>query len=117
MSENEYNIEPLSEATQDGAELIEDLDRDWLADVDQALRNEDSQSTMSLIEGHTPADIANLLINLPLRRARSLFALLPVGLQHPGRTGPGSEYPADHKRFTVKQRAHWQCLHVPAHRQ
>ncbi len=78
MSEKENNIDPLSDVTPDEAELIEDLDREWLADVDQALRNEDSALTMSLLEGHTPADIANLLINLPLRRARALYAMLPI---------------------------------------
>lgn len=78
MSDEEHNIEPLTDAPEDDGERLEELDRDWLADVDQALRSEDHVATLGLIQGHTPADISNLLINLPLRRARALYSLLPV---------------------------------------
>lgn len=78
MPDEEHNIEPLTDVPEDDGERLEELDRDWLAAVDQALRNEDDAETLALIQGHTPADISNLLINLPLRRARALYSLLPV---------------------------------------
>ena len=78
MSDEDHSIEPLTEASEEEGERIEELDREWLDDVDQALRNEDDDRTLALIQGHTPADISDLLINLPLRRARALYALLPA---------------------------------------
>ena len=78
MSDEEHNIEPLTDAPEETGERLEELDRDWLADVDQALRSEDDAATLALIQGHTPVDLSNLLINLPLRRARLLYSLLPV---------------------------------------
>ncbi len=78
MSDEETNIEPLTDAPEEEGERLEELDRDWLADVDHALRSEDDAAILELIQGHTPADTSDLLINLPLRRARALYALLPV---------------------------------------
>jgi magnesium transporter len=77
MSDDDHNIEPLSDAPEEDGEMPTDLDRDWLEDVERALRDEDEGTALQLVAGHTPADVAILLINLPLRRARSLFALLP----------------------------------------
>jgi magnesium transporter len=77
MSDDDHNIEPLTDAPEDAGEFPADLDRDWLEDVEHALRDEDDGTALDLVAGHTPADVANLLINLPLRRARTLFALLP----------------------------------------
>ena len=78
MSDDGHNIEPLTDASDELSEILGDLDREWLEEVDRALRDEDDDATLELVKGHTPADVANLLINLPLRRARTLYALLPT---------------------------------------
>jgi len=78
MPETRLNAETRDETAVDGAEQRDELDRDWLADVERALRAEDDHEAFELVREHSPAEVSELLINLPLRRARSLFALLPV---------------------------------------
>ncbi len=78
MTDDDHNIEPLTEAPEGAEEIPADLDRNWLEDVERTLRDEEDDAALALVAGHTPADVANLLINLPLRRARTLFALLPT---------------------------------------
>ncbi|MEE4162230.1 MAG: magnesium transporter [Woeseiaceae bacterium] len=75
MRDTRLKAETENETAVDGAEQ---LDRDWLADVERALRAEDDHAAFELVRAHSPAEVSELLINLPLRRARSLFALLPV---------------------------------------
>lgn len=78
MPETRLNEDRQDDTAGDGAEQVDELDRDWLADVERALRADDDHAAFELIREHSPGEVAELLINLPLRRARSLFALLPV---------------------------------------
>ncbi len=73
---SEAEIETRHDEAESG-DPLEDVDRELLASVEQALRSEDREATLALIDGLESIEIASLLINLPLRRARSLYALIP----------------------------------------
>ena len=77
MSEAQFNpnVDPDLEA--EAGEGPEDVDRDLLARVDRSLRKENYRKTLRLIDDQSPTGIMQLLINLPLRRARKLYSLIP----------------------------------------
>mgnify|MGYP001066184534 CR=1 FL=1 len=91
MPDTRLNAETENETAVDGAEQLDELDRDWLADVERALRAEDDHAAFELVRAHSPAEVSELLINLPLRRARSLFALLPIAVAAVVLTGISEE--------------------------
>ncbi len=74
MSEPQLNPDYDPEEVVEGPE---DVDRELLTRVDRSLKKESYGKTMRLIDDQSPAGIMQLLINLPLRRARKLYSLIP----------------------------------------
>lgn len=78
MSEAELNPNTVDDPEHDPeAEGPEDVDRDLLALVDSSLKKENYSRTLRLIDDQSPTGMMQLLINLPLRRARKLYSLIP----------------------------------------
>lgn len=77
MSEAQPNPEYDPKLEADAGEGPEDVDRELLTRVDRELKKENYAKTLRLIDDQSPTGIMQLLINLPLRRARKLYSLIP----------------------------------------